>query len=55
MSSEEQVLNLAQQWLAWDANQRTKADVQRWVDGRDIAHLTKALTPRIAFGTAGTL
>ena len=44
---------LCDQWLAWDANERTRAEVQRWRAAGDVAALAAAMRPRIAFGTAG--
>jgi phosphomannomutase len=46
-------LAAAQQWLDWDMNAGTKAQVQALVDAQDTAALHKMFNGRLEFGTAG--
>jgi len=41
------------EWLAWDRDPVTRAQVQQLVDAQEWDTLEKRMTPRIAFGTAG--
>jgi phosphoglucomutase/phosphopentomutase len=40
-------------WLAWDRNESTRAEVQKYVDAQNIEELRARLTKRMEFGTAG--
>lgn len=44
----------AQQWVSWDPNQETKAEIQRLIDGDEEKQLEQLLEKRLSFGTAGT-
>jgi phosphoglucomutase/phosphopentomutase len=46
-------LQLARQWIAWDVNEGTRREVQALVDAQDVAALSAMFDARIAFGTAG--
>ena len=41
------VATLAQQWLTWDMDNKTKAQVQAWVDADDEKSLAAAMSERI--------
>lgn len=49
----QQWLAAAAQWLAWDVNTGTRAQVQALVDATDIPALRKLFHGRLEFGTAG--
>ena len=44
---------LAEQWMRWDMDPKTRDQMQGWIDKEDSEALEKSLKPRIAFGTAG--
>jgi phosphomannomutase len=44
---------LAQQWLEWDIDPKTKGEVEKLVQEKNEAALHSAMSERIAFGTAG--
>ena len=44
---------LVDKWLAWDKNETTRKEVIELVAKNDESTLSKALSKRIAFGTAG--
>jgi phosphoglucomutase len=54
MSLTDKTAALAKQWLEWDYNPATRAEIQQLVDSKDEAELAKRLHNRIDFGTAGT-
>lgn len=43
----------AREWLAWDPNPQTRAEIQALVDQGDQQTLSKLLGQRLKFGTAG--
>jgi phosphomannomutase len=53
MSSVEEVLAAARDYVRWDPDAVTAAAVQALIDANDVAKLTPMLTKRIQFGTAG--
>lgn len=48
-----EISTLAEQWLQWDMDPTTRAQVQHWIDAKDEKSLSAAMKERIAFGTAG--
>lgn len=44
---------LVNQWLEWDINLKNRSEIQELVNKGDAAELSKILSKRIAFGTAG--
>lgn len=40
----------ALEWLAWDQDPRTRAQVQSLVDAQDMQHLSELLDSRLEFG-----
>jgi len=46
-------LALAHEWLKFDKNAETKAEVERLVAMNDISTLRKLMCSRMQFGTAG--
>lgn len=53
MSSAEEVLALARNYVSWDIDSVTASAVQELIDQNDVAKLTPMMTKRIQFGTAG--
>ncbi|GAM22130.1 hypothetical protein SAMD00019534_053050, partial [Acytostelium subglobosum LB1] len=53
MSTTTSINKLAQDWLKWDKNPKTRAEIQELVEQNDVKELTARLENRIAFGTAG--
>ena len=49
----EKTAALAKQWLEWDYNPTTHAEIKKLVDEHNEAELAKRLYQRIDFGTAG--
>ncbi|EEQ91414.1 phosphoglucomutase [Blastomyces dermatitidis ER-3] len=45
--------DLVQQWLDWDHDPKTRAEILRLRDEKNVAELEKRLRKRIEFGTAG--
>lgn len=43
----------AAEWVRWDPNPETRAEIQADLDAKDEAALTKKLSERLEFGTAG--
>ena len=54
MALSEKTAALAKQWLEWDYNPATRAEIQKLVDEKNEAELAKRLHQRIDFGTAGS-
>lgn len=54
MALTEKTAALAKQWLEWDYNAPTHAEIKTLVDAGDEKELAKRLHQRIDFGTAGT-
>nr|CCA16644.1 phosphoglucomutase putative [Albugo laibachii Nc14] len=46
-------IKIARQWIEWDVNAETKANVQELIDTNDEVSLQKMFGNRLAFGTAG--
>jgi len=40
-------------WLKWDRNEKTRGEIQKLVESKDVIELSKRLLKRIEFGTAG--
>lgn len=55
MALSDKTAALAKQWLEWDYNPVTHAEIQKLVDEKNEAELAKRLHHRIDFGTAGAL
>jgi phosphoglucomutase len=51
--SHDELQNLVNQWLAWDPNEKTRAEIKALVAAGNEATLRERLTVRISFGTAG--
>ncbi|KAI9988925.1 hypothetical protein PInf_022613 [Phytophthora infestans] len=51
--TDEQWLHEAQQWVEWDVNAGTKAQVEQLVAAKDVARIRELFGSRVAFGTAG--
>lgn len=47
------ISNLADQWLKWDKNEKTRQEIEQLVKEENEKELEKRLGSRIAFGTAG--
>ncbi|KAL7721242.1 Phosphoglucomutase-2 [Entamoeba marina] len=47
------VYELAKQWLEWDTTEETRKEIQDLVAAKNEEELSKRLSKRIAFGTAG--
>ncbi|XP_037784732.1 glucose 1,6-bisphosphate synthase-like [Penaeus monodon] len=41
------------EWLKWDKNERTRAEVEQLVRRGDVDQLEKTMVHRMVFGTAG--
>lgn len=54
MSLTDKTAALAAQWLEWDYEPTTHAEIKKLVDENNEAELAKRLSLRIDFGTAGT-
>lgn len=54
MALTEKTAALAQQWLNWDYNEATRAEIQKLVEEQNESELKARLSYRIDFGTAGT-
>lgn len=54
MSLTEKTAALAAQWLEWDYEPTTHAEITKLVEEKNEAELVKRLSSRIDFGTAGT-
>lgn len=52
-SDDAQWLAAAQQWVDWDMNAGTRAEVQALLAARDVAQLRTLFNGRLEFGTAG--
>jgi phosphomannomutase len=46
-------MDKAREWVAWDPNPQTRAEIQALIDQRDEQQLSKLLAQRLKFGTAG--
>lgn len=54
MALSDKTAALAKQWLEWDYNPSTHAEIQHLVDEKNETELAKRLHQRIDFGTAGS-
>src|SRR4051812_17263377 len=55
MPLSERIQKLAAEWLEWDKNPNTSAEIRTLLEKGDEAELERRLGSRIAFGTAGSL
>ncbi|KAH9117377.1 hypothetical protein LEN26_007852 [Aphanomyces euteiches] len=49
----EKWLAAGREWVAWDVNETTKAEIQHFIDTENIVELERKLGKRLEFGTAG--
>lgn len=42
-----------EEWLCWDRNPKTRAEIKGYVQKKEFEHLSEVLLDRMSFGTAG--
>ena len=53
MSAQEVILNSASEYVTWDPNEETKAQIASYAAEMNITKLSGVLSSRLEFGTAG--